>query len=334
ANQAPSDRTRHVHNFLARGLDLGCWYHACATNPYQDRPNPGCARPARHPQTPLRVPPPLRARLQHHHHRAPPHRRRNQHPPAQPLPEQPAQSPLHRHMHQLRPRPRPHRPHRLDAPAPPRPAPDFQRVAARLPEPNWQVARLGGDILNITNRFLVLNPREGFAVNGICDAWNGLVGDDDDDDDDDDDETLDETYLTLMTDIIPSMADTLRRNGTIYDAHAFHAKAAGMNAERPGVPAEIKNSLAEGMKADTYSQTVTLDVEFKRRVGSGMRWVFERTATKMLEKGRMDVEITICDEGMGLVCWAQQTVLAMDAGRKFRGGGGEGKGKEGIKAAL
>ncbi|CAJ2509360.1 Uu.00g143860.m01.CDS01 [Anthostomella pinea] len=53
----------------------------------------------------------------------------------------------------------------------PNPVPDFDRVLSRQPDEHWLPAHLSGEIINATNRLLILNPRGGFAVDGICDAW-------------------------------------------------------------------------------------------------------------------------------------------------------------------
>ncbi|KAI0141801.1 thioesterase family protein [Xylariaceae sp. FL1272] len=191
----------------------------------------------------------------------------------------------------------------------PNPVPDFAKVRAQQPEPNWLPAHLSGEILPISSRLNVLNPRGGFPVAGVCDAWYGVR---------DEHDQMDATYVSLMTDMIPSMSDTLLRNEGLYDAHAFFAKMERWAEKNPGVPAELFNTLEEALKATIFNSTVTLDIEFKRRVPEGLRWLFTRVATKMLREGRMDVEITLCDENMELLCSARQLILVLEAGRKFK----------------
>lgn len=199
---------------------------------------------------------------------------------------------------------------------PPKPVPRFDHVLAHRPEENWVPARLEGEIIPMTGRILVLDPRGGFPVDGVCDAWNGFMGD----------ECMDATYLALMTDIVPSMSDTLMRNGGLYDAHAFYQKSERRAAEAPGVPAVFTNSVAEAMRASTLNSTVVLDIEFKRRLPrEGLRFIFTRTATKMLQGGRMDLDVTICNEDMDLLCTSHQLILVLEAQRKFRRGRAEQK---------
>lgn len=78
----------------------------------------------------------------------------------------------------------------------------------------------------MTNRMLVLPPRAGHPVDGVCDAWNGFLGD----------ERINATYLAFMSEVMPSMSDTLLRNGSPYDAHFFHEKAIQWANSNPGVP--------------------------------------------------------------------------------------------------
>lgn len=190
---------------------------------------------------------------------------------------------------------------------PPNTVPDFDLVEAHAPEPNWLPATLAGEVLTFTHRVLSLNPRQGFTVSGVCDAWNRFLGD----------ERVDVTYLGLLADLIPSMSDTLTRSG-LYDAHAFHANMMEWAKLHPGVPARLGNSVAAAMKSTTFNNTVTMDLRFARRLPEeGLRWVFTRTATKAMAEGRMVVEITMCDEKMDLVCEASQSILVLEAQRKF-----------------
>ncbi|RYP74382.1 hypothetical protein DL771_003049 [Monosporascus sp. 5C6A] len=192
---------------------------------------------------------------------------------------------------------------------PPPPVPDFEAVLARRPDAHWLPAHVTGEIIPFTRRELVLNPRRGFPVDGICDAWNTFLGG----------ERMDATYLALMTDCIPSLSDTLLRNGGLYDVHRTFPQIEQWAKENPGVPAELTNSLKEAMQTPLFNNTVTLDIEFKRKLPkNGVQWIFTRAESRMLEGGRLDIDVTICDENMDLLCIARQAVLVLDAKRKFR----------------
>jgi hypothetical protein len=155
-----------------------------------------------------------------------------------------------------------------------------------------------------------LYPRAGFPVPGVCDAWNSFLGD----------ERMDATYLAMMADVIPSLSDTLLRHGGLYDAHAFWEKMKVWAEENPGIPAVMTNTIAQAMQSPTFNVTVSMDVEFKRRPPKdGQRSIFSRAATKMLRDGIMDLDITMCNEQMELLCTAHQLILVLDAQRKFNG---------------
>jgi hypothetical protein len=190
-----------------------------------------------------------------------------------------------------------------------KPVPDFQKVLARQPENNWLPAHISGEIIPVTRSLIILNPRGGFPVDGICDGWYVFI---------DDGDQMDATYLAMMTDVIPSMSDTLLRNDGLYDAHAFFGKMERWAEDHPGIPVEVINSVSQALQASVYNNTVTLDIEFKRRVPEGLRWIFTRVAAKMLHEGRMDLDITMCNDKMELLCSARQLILVLEAQRKFR----------------
>jgi hypothetical protein len=59
-------------------------------------------------------------------------------------------------------------------------------------------------------------------------------------------------------------------------------------------------------------------IEFKKRLPEdGLRWIFSRIVAKKLYGRRMDMDITICDEQMDLVCSSKQVVLVLDAKKRY-----------------
>lgn len=131
---------------------------------------------------------------------------------------------------------------------------------------------------------------------------------------------MDATYLAMMADMIPSMSDTLLRNGGLYDAHGFWKKMKLWAETNPGVPAVMTNTFEEAMQSATFSVSVavTMDIDFKRRLPRcGQRSIFVRTAADMLREGRMGVDVTMCNEQMELLCRAHQVIVVLDAKRRF-----------------
>ncbi|KAK8139139.1 hypothetical protein PG984_002519 [Apiospora sp. TS-2023a] len=203
---------------------------------------------------------------------------------------------------------------------PPAPVPDFAKILAHQPDEHWLPAVVDGEVLPFTRRQLVLNS--GFPTAGVCDAWNTFQRGA---------ERMDATYLALMADCVPSLSDTLVHNHGLYDARRNFEKIRAAARANPGQPAVLTNSYRELAASSVFNNTVTLDIEFKRRLPrEGVRWTFTRAATRMLEAGRMDLDITICNEKMEYLCLARQVVLALDVSRKL---GVEGGGVK-AKAAL
>lgn len=189
---------------------------------------------------------------------------------------------------------------------PPRAAPNFERVLANKPDDNWLPWILTGEILPFTRRQLYLHPRGGFDTAGIFDGWSTFP-----------DEPLDATHLTLMTDCVPAMSDTLLNNKGMYDAHTHYQAIEAWSEKDPGVPAPLTNSLKDAVGASTFNITLTLDIEFKRRLPQGgQEWMFTRAATKLMQDERLDLEVTLCDHDMEILCLAHQTILALNATRK------------------
>lgn len=74
------------------------------------------------------------------------------------------------------------------------------------------------------------------------------------------------------------------------------------------------------MKVATINITQTLDIEYKRRLPrEGLRFTFTRATAKSLLNGKMDVDLTICNEDMDVVCLVRQLILALEVHKKFGG---------------
>lgn len=72
------------------------------------------------------------------------------------------------------------------------------------------------------------------------------------------------------------------------------------------------------MEGATINTTLSLDIEYKRRLPQeGLRFTFTRAVAKTLLGGRMDVDLTICNEYMEVVGLARQLILALGVDRKF-----------------
>ena len=192
---------------------------------------------------------------------------------------------------------------------PPRATPDFAKVEAFQPDENWIPSKLDGELFNILKRMTYLYPIDGFQTDGIVDYWTVF----------DRPEKMDGAHLALLCDCSPSMSDGLLRNGGIYDPHRIYKIKKEAADKNPGQPALLTNSLKDAAKSQIWNTTLTIDIQFKRRMPEEeMRWTFTRATTRMLEGGRMDLDCLICDEEMVPICLARQVMLVIDANRRWK----------------
>lgn len=78
------------------------------------------------------------------------------------------------------------------------------------------------------------------------------------------------------------------------------------------------NAFFQMMEGSTINTTLSLEIEYKRRLPKdGLRFAFTRAVAKTLLGGRMDVDLTMCNEDMEVVCLARQLILALGVDRKF-----------------
>lgn len=190
---------------------------------------------------------------------------------------------------------------------PPASIPDFHNILLNNPDPKWVPGLTKGEVFPMGERILSLYERGGMQVDGLLDAWIGFPS-----------EKMQAPHISLMCDFMPSMADTLLRSGGIYDGRSNLRKMEAWAGKNPGVVCEMENSLFEAADAQFSENTVSMDIEFKKRLPEdGLQWIFSRVVTKKLHGGRMDMDITICDETMDLVCSSKQVVLVLDATKRY-----------------
>ncbi|WZH44143.1 thioesterase-like superfamily-domain-containing protein [Fusarium acuminatum] len=191
---------------------------------------------------------------------------------------------------------------------PPASIPDFDKLLSNKPDPKWVPGLTKGEVFPMGQRIISLCERGGMQVDGLVDAWNGFPG-----------EKMQAPHISLMCDFMPSMADTLLRSGGMYDGRSNLRKMEAWAEKNPGVVCELETSLSEAAGAKFSENTVSLDIEFKKRLPEyGLQWIFSRVVTKKLHGGRMDMDITICDESMDLVCLSKQVVLVLDAKKRYQ----------------
>lgn len=99
-------------------------------------------------------------------------------------------------------------------------------------------------------------------------------------------------------------------------------------------PYYCTHSLIQPVQAKTLFATVTLDLEFKRRLPKeGLRIAHVRQVVKKLQEGRMDLESIIRDENEELAAVSPQICFVLDA-QKFKKSGGSEKANFVVKVTL
>jgi hypothetical protein len=185
--------------------------------------------------------------------------------------------------------------------------PDFHKILSNNPDSKWVPGLTKGEVFPMGQRIISLYERGGMQVDGLLDAWNRFPG-----------EKMQASHISFMCDFMPSMADTLLRSDGMYDGRSNLRKMEAWAGKNPGVVCELMTSLSEAANAKFSENTVSLDIEFKKRLPEdGLRWIFSRVVTKKLHGGRMDMDVTICDERMDLVCLSKQVVLVLDAKKRY-----------------
>jgi hypothetical protein len=191
-----------------------------------------------------------------------------------------------------------------------RPLPNLENVEAKKPDENWIPSKTIGQILPFLKRMTFLYPVDGQPTDGIIDYWCAF----------DKPERMDIAHLAMLSDVAPSASDTLLRTEGVFDAHRIYRLKKEAAEKTPGQPAIIKNSLKEAAKAHIWNTTLTMDLQFKRRLQEQDMWTFTRVTTRALEGGRMDLDLLICDEKLKPLCLARQVMLVIDGGRRFKKG--------------
>jgi hypothetical protein len=190
-----------------------------------------------------------------------------------------------------------------------RPSPDLEKVEANKPDENWIPSKTMGEILPLLKRMTFLYPVDGQTTDGIIDYWCAF----------DRPERFGGAHLAVLCDVCPSASDTLLRTEGLFDAHKIYRIKKEAAKTTPGEPAILKNSLKEAATARIWNTTLIIDLQFKRRLSEqDMRWTFTRVTTRMLDGGRMDLDLVICDEKLVPICLARQVMLVIDARRRFK----------------
>lgn len=130
---------------------------------------------------------------------------------------------------------------------------------------------------------------------------------------------MDSTCLALIGGLIPSLSDTLLRNGGMCDALKSYATMEAWAETNHGVPCEPTDSFADAAREAVIHNTVSMDTEFKKRLPhEEIEWAFVRTEARRIQNGKMDMDITMCDENVDPTCVSGQAILVLDTQIRFK----------------
>lgn len=145
-------------------------------------------------------------------------------------------------------------------------------------------------------------------INGVYDGWYKFfyVNNDDEEYFFDYEGGVDNILLMFLVDVLFSMLDMLMCIGGVYDLYGIYFKMVvweSVDIRNEGRLVVVRNLFKDVMKVEVFSNIVILDVEFKKWVdlNRGNGWFLIWIMVKMLEKGRMDIDVVIVDENMELL---------------------------------
>lgn len=191
---------------------------------------------------------------------------------------------------------------------PPTPSPQWDLIRAGKPDPHWMAMRNKGELMPLNRNFSTLYPKEGFASPSYTYSFRSLA----------DGSPIDAAYVDIMIDLIPDMGDTIMNNDTMYDAMALWKRVKAHDQKNPGSHYVSKWTVQEASKSPYLPATGILDIEYKRRLPSkGLPGLLITSSAKMIEKGRLDTEVTASTQDHELICVSRQIRLLIDASRRY-----------------
>ena len=134
--------------------------------------------------------------------------------------------------------------------------------------------------------------------------------------------------LGYVADMFPQIVETVYRQGDLESALTRNSEAEAEDSK------SSKSTSGESDKAQWakfWFPTVVLNIEFQKALPpEGVEWLFSRVRSKRIRNGRMDLEVTILDEGGDIVALSTHVALIVGAerntNRKEKGEGGNGRG--------
>ena len=186
-------------------------------------------------------------------------------------------------------------------------------------DPNWALQRRRPypKFRKVGQHINTYLPRKKLAEKAIADEWISLSKDG---------QNFTQESLGFVADLFPQIVENC------YTAGEVETGLAGGEAQSQG--SGDQRSLAEMSEAEKsgvakfWYPTLLLNLDVKKALpAEGVKFLFVRARAKQIRNGRMDLEVTILDEGGELVALSNHVVLVMDSARNLKRSGG----KEGSK---
>ncbi|KAK4615429.1 Thioesterase-like protein TwmA [Fulvia fulva] len=140
-------------------------------------------------------------------------------------------------------------------------------------------------------------PRDGQPAQNIYDEWMCFR---------DPSEKWTNENLGFIVDMFPQICESFYFNG--FDQY-------NPKLEEYFSKEELQR-LTKG-KAPFWYPTLLLNLEVKKDLGEGVKFLFSRLQTKSIKNGRYDLEVLICDEGGELVALSHHVCFAVSAERNL-----------------
>jgi hypothetical protein len=200
----------------------------------------------------------------------------------------------------------------------PKPLPDFAAIAKRQRDPNWVAYSYEEAFIPFSTQFESLTPRGGQVNGGIADQWTRYRHEVDG-------ARLSGPEVAFLADSIPSIPDSLLKNGAVFDTGRITRETHALDARNPGSLTMLKQTMEDLITSTVFNSTIVLDIAFKRRTdplegkgGIEGPWAFVRGFSKAMKDGRTDLELVIMDDKMEVIAVASQVIYVLEPGRNIR----------------
>ena len=128
--------------------------------------------------------------------------------------------------------------------------------------------------------------------------------------------------LGYISDAFPQIIETVYSASELNNASSTTTDADSQQRPSPTTSTSEKEADDKSHWARFWYPTVVLNIEFKKALpGEGVEWLFSRVRAKKIEKGRMDLEVEIRDQGGEVVALSQHVALILGAERNMSGRG-------------